>query len=398
MDLSGNRADEDFRAEVRQFIAGNLPADLKKKVESGIRLHAEDSQRWHQILAKKGWGAPGWSKADGGQEWDPTKLYIFEEEQAAANCPPLSPFAVKMVGPVISHFGTPEQKARFLPPARDGVHLWCQGYSEPGAGSDLANLRTRAVRDGDHYIVNGQKTWTSFAHWGDWIFCLVRTNTDAKPQEGISFLLIDMKTPGVTVRPIIMTDGAHHVNDVFLDNVKVPVENLIGKENEGWTCAKFLLANERLGIAEVPASKRGVSVLRQIARSEPFEGGTLADDPAFTQQIADIDLQVQALEMSELRVLSTMALGGAPGPEASTLKVRGSEIQQRLAELTMEAVGEYAQPYQPGMLFHDTNETPIGPDHAVPAAPRYFNMRKTSIYGGSTEIQKNIVSKMVLGL
>ncbi len=256
---------------------------------------------------------------------------------------------------------------------------WCQGYSEPGAGSDLANLRTRAVRDGDDYIVNGQKTWTSFAHWGDWIFCLVRTSLDAKPQEGISFLLIDMKTPGVTVRPIIMLDGAHHVNDVFFDNVKVPVANRIGKENEGWTCAKFLLANE--------ASKRGVRSLRQVS-----------DDPALAEKIADVDLQVQALEMSELRALSAMALGGAPGPEVSTLKIRGSEIQQRIAELAMEAVGEYAAPYQPGMLFQDTNETPIGPDHAPPAAPRYFSMRKTSIYGGSNEIQKNIVSKMVLGL
>jgi len=226
----------------------------------------------------------------------------------------------------------------------------------------------------------------------------VRTNPDAKPQEGISFLLIDMKTPGVTVRPIIMLDGAHHVNDVFLDNVRVPVENRIGKEGEGWTCAKFLLANERLGIAEVPASKRGVRSLRDIARSEPADGATLAHDPAFTAQIADLDLQVQALEMSELRALSAMAQGGAPGPEVSTLKIRGSEIQQRIAELAMEAVGEYAQPYQPGMLFHDTNETPVGPDHAPPAAPRYFNMRKTSIYGGSNEIQKNIVSKMVLGL
>jgi len=264
---------------------------------------------------------------------------------------------------------------------------WCQGYSEPGAGSDLANLRTRAVRDGDHYVVNGQKTWTSYAHWADWIFCLVRTDTDAKPQQGISFLLIDMKTPGVTVRPIIMLDGAHAVNDVFLDDVRVPVANRIGKENEGWTCAKFLLANERLGIAEVPASKRGVRSLRE-----------LNDDPSLNEKIADIDLQVQALEMSELRALSTMALGGAPGPEVSTLKVRGSEIQQRIAELAMEAVGEYAAPYQPDLLFRDTNETPVGPDHAPPAAPRYFNMRKTSIYGGSTEVQKNIVSKMVLGL
>ena len=316
-----------------------------------------------------------------------TQRFLFENVLAEEGAPRILPFGPKMVGPVIYTFGNEEQKARFLPGIRESTVSWCQGYSEPGAGSDLANLRTKAERDGDHYIVNGQKTWTSYAHWGDWIFCLVRTGASAKPQEGISFLLIDMKTPGVTVRPIIMLDGAHAVNDVFLDNVKVPVANLIGKENEGWTCAKFLLANERLGIAEVPSSKRGVSMLR-----------TISDDPSMAEKIADVDLQVQALEMSELRALSAMALGGAPGPEVSTLKVRGSEIQQRIAELAMEAVGEYAAPYQPGMLFHDTNETPVGPDHAPPAAPRYFNMRKTSIYGGSTEIQKNIVSKMVLGL
>ena len=292
-----------------------------------------------------------------------------------------------MVGPVIYTFGSEMQKERFLPGIRSSEVLWCQGYSEPGAGSDLASLRTRAARDGDHYIVNGQKTWTSAAHWADWIFCLVRTNPDAKPQQGISFLLIDMKTPGITVRPIIMLDGSHHVNDVFFDNVRVPAANLIGKEGEGWTCAKFLLANERLGIAEVPASKRGVRALREVS-----------DDPSLAEKIADVDLQVQALEMSELRVLSAMAQGGAPGPEVSTLKIRGSEIQQRIAELAMEAVGEYAAPYQPDMLFRNTNETPIGPDHAPPAAPRYFNMRKTTIYGGSTEIQKNIVSKAILGL
>jgi hypothetical protein len=264
---------------------------------------------------------------------------------------------------------------------------WCQGYSEPGSGSDLASLRTKAEKQGDHYIVNGSKTWNTMGHWADWIFCLVRTDSKAKPQEGISFLLIDMKTPGITVKPIIMMDGGHEVNEVFFDNVKVPVGNLVGKENEGWTCAKFLLANERLGIAEVPASKRGVRSLWQ-----------LNDDPLLKEKIADVDLQVQALEMSELRALSTMQLGGAPGPEASILKVRGSEIQQRIAELAMEAIGEYAAPYQPDMLFRDTNETPIGPDHAPPAAPRYFNMRKTTIYGGSTEIQKNIVSKAILGL
>ena len=387
MDLALKPEHKAFADEIRAFARANLSPATKEKTFSGKHYDRDDHMVWQQALGKKGWLTYTWPKKFGGPGWDVTQRFLFENVLAEEGAPRILPFGPKMVGPVIYTFGTDEQKARFLPGIRESTVSWCQGYSEPGAGSDLANLRTKAERDGDHYVVNGQKTWTSYAHWGDWIFCLVRTNTEAKPQEGISFLLIDMKTPGVTVRPIIMLDGAHAVNDVFLDNVKVPVANLVGKENDGWTCAKFLLANERLGIAEVPSSKRGVSMLRSIS-----------DDPSMAEKIADVDLQVQALEMSELRALSAMALGGAPGPEVSTLKVRGSEIQQRIAELAMEAVGEYAAPYQPGMLFHDSNETPVGPDHAPPAAPRYFNMRKTSIYGGSTEIQKNIVSKMVLGL
>jgi len=387
-----------FADEVRAFVHKTLSPATKAKTFSGKHYGRADHVEWQQALGRQGWLPYTWPKKYGGPGWDVTQRFLFENVLAEEGAPRIIPFGVKMVGPVIYTFGNDEQKERFLPGIRSSEVQWCQGYSEPGAGSDLANLRTRALREGDHYIVNGQKTWTSFAHWADWIFCLVRTDPDTKPQEGISFLLIDMKTPGITVKPIIMMDGSHHVNDVFFDNVKVPVAHRIGKEGEGWTCAKFLLANERLGIAEVPASKRGVRSLRDIARTEPQDGRTLADDPAFVAKIAEIDLQVQALEMSELRALSTMALGGAPGPEVSTLKIRGSEIQQRLAELAMEAVGEYAQPYQPGMLFQNTNETPIGPDHAPPAAPRYFNMRKTSIYGGSNEIQKNIVSKMVLGL
>jgi alkylation response protein AidB-like acyl-CoA dehydrogenase len=387
-----------FADEVREFARKNLAPATKAKTFSGKHYNRDDHVAWQQALGRQGWLAYTWPKKHGGPGFDVTQRFLFENVLAEEGAPRIVPFGPKMVGPVIYTFGSDEQRERFLPGIRTSEVQWCQGYSEPGAGSDLANLRTRAVREGDHYIVNGQKTWTSFAHWADWIFCLVRTDSQAKPQEGISFLLIDMKTPGVTVRPIIMLDGAHHVNDVFFDNVRVPVANRIGKEGAGWTCAKFLLANERLGIAEVPASKRGVRALRDISRAEPSNGGSLARDPDFTARIADIDLQVQALEMSELRVLSAMAMGGAPGPEVSTLKIRGSEIQQRIAELTMEAVGEYAAPYQPGLLFQDTNETPVGPDHAPPAAPRYFNMRKTSIYGGSNEIQKNIVSKMVLGL
>ena len=387
MDLALKPEHRAFADEVRAFARKNLSPATKEKTFSGKHYDRDDHMVWQQALGKQGWLAYTWPRKYGGPGWDVTQRFLFENVLAEEGAPRIIPFGPKMVGPVIYTFGNDEQKERFLPGIRASTVSWCQGYSEPGAGSDLASLRTRAERDGDHYIVNGQKTWTSYAHWGDWIFCLVRTDPDAKPQEGISFLLIDMKTPGITVRPIIMVDGAHHVNDVFFDNVKVPVANLIGKENAGWTCAKFLLANERLGIAEVPASKRGVRSLRE-----------LSDDPSLVEKIADVDLQVQALEMSELRALSTMLLGGAPGPEASILKVRGSEIQQRIAELAMEAVGEYAAPSQPDLLFRDTNETPIGPDHAPPAAPRYFNMRKTTIYGGSTEIQKNIVSKAILGL
>ncbi|HEX9557287.1 MAG TPA: acyl-CoA dehydrogenase family protein, partial [Reyranella sp.] len=358
----------------------------------------DDHMAWQQALGRQGWLAYTWPKKYGGPGWDVTQRFLFENVLAEEGAPRIIPFGPKMVGPVIYTFGSDEQKERFLPGIRQSTVSWCQGYSEPGAGSDLANLRTRAVREGDHYIVNGQKTWTSFAHWGDWIFCLVRTNPDAKPQEGISFLLIDMKTPGITVKPIIMADGGHEVNEVFFDNVKVPVENLIGKEGEGWTYAKFLLANERLGIAAVPQSKRGVEALKDIARAELLDGKPLIKNQTFAEKIADLEIQVTALEYTELRVLSSMAHGGQPGPEVSGLKIRGSEIQQRIAELAMEAVGEYAAPYLPGLLWQGSNEEPVGPPHAHIAAPRYFNTRKTTIYGGSNEIQKGIISKMVLGL
>jgi alkylation response protein AidB-like acyl-CoA dehydrogenase len=315
------------------------------------------------------------------------------------NAPGIIPFGSKMVGPVIYTFGNDDQKQRFLPGIRESSVWWCQGYSEPGSGSDLASLRTKAVREGDHYVVNGSKTWNTMGHWADWIFCLVRTNAEAKQQEGISFLLIDMKSPGITVKPIIMADGGHEVNEVFFDNVRVPVENLVGKEGEGWTFAKFLLANERLGIAAIPQSKRGVEGLKKMAASETDGAGKkLIDDASFREKIADLEIQVTALEYTELRALSSMAAGGAPGPEVSFLKIRGSEIQQRITELAVEAVGYYAMPYQPALLWHGANEEPIGPDYAHQAAPRYFNVRKTTIYGGSNEIQKNVISKMVLGL
>ena len=399
MDLALKPEHQAFADEVRAFARENLSPATKAKTFSGKHYSRDDHLVWQQALGRRGWLAYTWPRKHGGPGFDVTERFLFENVLAEEGAPRIIPFGPKMVGPVIYTFGSDEQKERFLPGIRSSEVMWCQGYSEPGAGSDLASLRTRAVRDGDHYVVNGQKTWTSFAHWADWIFCLVRTDPEAKPQEGISFLLIDMQ--------VARGHGAthHHARRrpprerrVLRQCARAASPTASARKAKGWTCAKFLLANERLGIAEAPASKRGVRALRDIARAEPVNGGTLAGDPAFMAEIADVDLQLQALEMSELRVLSTMAMGGAPGPEVSTLKIRGSEIQQRIAELAMQAVGEYAAPYQPGLLFQDTNETPVGPDHAPPAAPRYFNMRKTSIYGGSNEIQKNIVSKMVLGL
>ena len=392
MDLSGNRADEDFRAEVRQFIAGNLPADLKKKVESGIRLHAEDSQRWHQILAKKGWGAPGWSKADGGQEWDPTKLYIFEEEQAAANCPPLSPFAVKMVGPVISHFGTPEQKARFLPPARDGVHLWCQGYSEPNAGSDLATLQTRAERKGDKYIVNGMKIWNSYGHEADWMFALVRTMSSGKPQEGISVLLIPMKVKGVSHRPIITIDGNHILNEIRFDNVEVDASNLIGEENKGWTYAKFLLGNERALIAQIAQSTKLVDKIKMVARDQG-----IWEDWDFRAKLANVEVELEALRITNQRVLFE-ARSGTAGNGGAILKSKGTFISQALSELFLEAVGYYSSPWIMEALEDGWNEAAIGPGYAKNAMPLYCRQRANTIEGGTEEIQKNVIAKQVLGL
>lgn len=385
-----------FRDEVRAFIKDNYPARLHG-LEGRDKMQREDYLAWHKILAKKGWAAPAWPVEYGGTGWTSTQRYIWSEENARAETIPPLPFGVSMVGPVIYTFGTPEQKARFLPRILSAEDWWCQGYSEPGAGSDLAGLRTTAVRKGDKYIVNGQKTWTTLAQFADWGFFLCRTDPDAKKQEGISFLLIDMKTPGITVRPIIMLDGGHEVNDVFLDNVEVPVENLVHKENQGWTCAKFLLAHERSGIAGVARSKRGVERLKDLARAENADDGSpLISDTDFSRKIAELEIDLSALEYTELRVLASESSGKGPGVESSLLKIKGTEIQQRLTELTMEAVGNYTLPYFRSM--GEGNEAWVGPDAAKMSAPAYFNMRKTSIYGGSNEIQRNIIAKMVLGL
>ena len=394
MDLTFTAEDLRFRDEVREFIAQNYPASLRGKLRGRGELTKEDYLSWHKILHKRGWVAPSWPVPYGGTGWTSAQRYIFNEECAAAETLPILPFGVAMVGPVIYTFANDAQKAHFLPRILSGTDWWCQGYSEAGAGSDLASLRTKAVKDGDHYIVNGGKTWTTLAQFADWMFCLVRTDSSAKNQEGISFLLIDMTTPGVTVRPIITIDGSHEVNDVFLENVRVPVENLIGEENKGWTYAKFLLGNERTSMAGIGRSTRYIERLKTIVKAEIPE-----DDPAhleFIRDIARVELDVLALEATELRVVAQMARGIDPGPAASLFKIRGTEIFQDITELTHRAIGN------DGLAIREhpvsANRFMPGPDYGHTASEKYLNSRKLSIYGGSNEIQRNIIAKAVLGL
>ena len=396
MDLTYTGDDLAFRDQVRAFLAAELPADLRHKVTHHLRLQKDDYVRWHRILARQGWAAPGWPQEYGGPGWTPVQRHIFEEECARAGTPPVLPFGVNMVAPVIMAFGSEAQKAYFLPRILSCVDWWCQGYSEPGAGSDLASLKTTAVRDGDHYVVNGQKTWTTLAQHADMIFCLVRTDPGVRKQEGISFLLIDMHAPGVTVRPIVMLDEDHEVNEVFFDNVRVPVGNLVGQENRGWTYAKYLLGHERTGIAAVGRSKRELARLKTLARREHKNGAPLLRDPLFGAKVAELEIELMALEMTVLRVLADAHK--APGPEASVLKLRGTEIQQRLTELMVEAAGPLALPFDPDYLEGERAHSAIVDDFAAPLLPHYFNYRKTSIYGGSNEIQRNIISQMILGL
>jgi alkylation response protein AidB-like acyl-CoA dehydrogenase len=396
MDLTYTGDDLAFRDQVRAFLAAELPADLRHKVHNHLRLHKEDYVRWHRILARQGWVAPGWPREFGGPGWTPVQRHIFEEECARAGTPPILPFGVNMVAPVIMAFGSQAQKDYCLPRILSCEDWWCQGYSEPGAGSDLASLKTKAARDGDHYVVNGQKTWTTLAQHADMIFCLVRTDPTVRKQEGISFLLIDMHAPGVTVRPIIMLDEDHEVNEVFFDNVRVPVSNLVGQENKGWTYAKYLLGHERTGIAAVGRSKRELARLKTLARREQKNGAPLLRDPLFAAKVAELEIELMALEMTVLRVLADA--DKAPGPEASVLKVRGTEIQQRLSELMVEAAGPLALPFDAAYLEGEREHSVIDDDFAAPLLPHYFNYRKTSIYGGSNEIQRNIISQMILGL
>ena len=398
MDLAFSPEEQAFRAEVRTFLDAELPDDLRHKVRQRRELEREDYLRWQRILHARGWIAGSWPKEHGGCDWTPAQRHIFDEECHAADAPPLLPFGLQMVGPVIYTFGRPDQKEFFLPRLLSGEHWWCQGYSEPGSGSDLASLQTAAVRDGDDYIINGQKIWTSLAHHADWIFCLVRTRKEGKHQEGISFLLIDMNTPGITVRPLILMDQGHHVNEVFFENVRVPVANRIGEENRGWTYAKFLLGNERAGIAEVAWNKKLLQRLKEMAADTPASGDRLLDDAVFSRKVAETEVKLTALEYCNLRILAAMQEGSPPGGEASMLKLLGSEVTQAITELTVEALGYYAAPYEMADRTPGSNWSPVGPEAAEGVMGQHLFMRAITIAGGSSEVQKNIIAKMVLGL
>ncbi len=387
-----------FRDQVRAFIADKYPAQVRAKQDAGIELAKDDYLSWHRIVAKQGWSVPAWPVEYGGTGWSATRRHIWAEELQRADTAPIIAFSTNLVGPVIYTFGTPEQKARFLPRIVAGDDWWCQGYSEPGAGSDLASLQTRAARDGDHYIVNGQKTWTTLAQHADWGFFLVRTDPSARKQAGISFLLIDMNSPGVTVRPIITLDGAHEVNEVWLENVRVPVENRVYDENKGWTCAKMLLAHERSGIALVAHSKVALGKLRKLAATIGSSGRTLADDPIFRRKLTEIEVELCALEYTELRFLAAENAGKAPGVEVSMLKIRGTEIHQRMSELALEALGPHAALRVSRATAHQRGADAVAVPGAIGIADTYFNLRKLSIFGGSNEIQRNILAKAVLGL
>jgi pimeloyl-CoA dehydrogenase large subunit len=402
MDLRFTDEELKFRDEVRTFFKENLPPAIREKLKEGHHTSKDELVQWTRILNKKGWAVSHWPKEYGGTGWTPVQQYIFLDELQQAPAPSPLPFGVSMVGPVIYTFGSDAQKKQFLPRIANLDDWWCQGFSEPGAGSDLASLKTTAKRDGDHYVINGQKTWTTLAQYADWIFVLARTDmAAAKRQEGISFILVDMKTPGITVRPIVTIDGGAEVNEVFFDDVRVPVENRVGEENRGWDYAKFLLGNERVGIARVGVSKERLRRIRELAAATTDHGRPLIELPRFREKLAAVEVELKALEMTQLRVVAAEAkrAKGKPDPASSILKIKGSEIQQATTELLMEVVGPYALPYrQEHEEEEGWNEPPIGPDWASTIAPTYFNTRKVSIYGGSNEIQKNIIAKAILGL
>ncbi len=387
-----NAEDLAFQAEVRQFLDENWDSKLATTCANRATLK-EGLEEWQKRLYHKGWMAPHWPVEHGGTDWTVTQNFIYNSERAATGAPETIAFGVTMVASVIIAYANEEQKAKFLPRILKSEDWWCQGYSEPGAGSDLASLKTRADLEGDDYVINGSKIWTTYAQYADWIFCLVRTDSSGRKQEGITFLLIDMKSPGVTVRPIDTIDGFHHLNEVYFDNVRVPVENRIGEEGKGWTYAKSLLVHERLSIAEVADSKRGLATLREEARQEVNGGVSLLGDPLFAKRLTDIEIELMALEFTELRALASIAEGNEPGPESSLLKLQGTEIQQAIQELRMDVAAYYS-----GTLQGELSAAQLGHDYADTAQKNYFRGRASSIYGGSNEVQKNITAKYALGL
>jgi alkylation response protein AidB-like acyl-CoA dehydrogenase len=408
MHLSFNAEELAFQKEVRDWIAANMPPEVAEESRRSRTSHVSKERllQWQRQLASKGWLCPNWPKEHGGTGWSSTQKFIFEMEMARADSPYLSSFSIKMVAPVLMKYGSDWQKKRFLPKIAAAEELWCQGYSEPGSGSDLASLRTRAVRhsdqSGEHYVVNGQKIWTTNAHFADWIFCLVRTSTAGKPQEGISFLLIDMKSPGIRIDPIYLVDGTrtpmrHEVNQVFFTDVKVPVENRVGEENKGWTYAKYLLEFERGGQAHGPRLRKAFRHLQTLSKSQLDGGEPLSASAQWREKMAALEMEIDAVEMNELMFYSSLKTGDAPGQMASVVKMRGTEVGQRVTELAVEAVGWYGVPFTE-LRNYDSNVVPVGGEYVDDVAPRYFNNRKTTIYGGSSEVQRNVLAKAMLGL
>jgi len=398
MDLSYSSHELEFREEVVGFLEASLPKRLSDKVRNGKRLAKADMEEWHAILSKRGWLANHWPVEWGGCNWTVIQRFIFEVETALACAPRIVPFGLSMLGPVLIAYGTEDQRRRWLPRILDGSDWWCQGFSEPGAGSDLASLRTQAVRKGDRYVVNGQKTWTTFAHHANMMFCLVRTSSERRKQDGITFLLIDMHSPGVEVRPIRLLDGEHEVCEVFFTDVSVPIENLVGEEGKGWTCAKFLLTYERTNIAGVGASMAAFERLKTAAAAAAKDGQPLCEDPRFAARMAELEIDLENMKTTNLRMLAAAGQGGAPVAESSMLKIRGTEIRQRITALMRIAAGPFAQPYYPEYFEDGDMSDTLGPDFAPPVAAQYFNNRKLSIFGGSNEIQRDIIAKAILGL
>jgi pimeloyl-CoA dehydrogenase large subunit len=397
MDLSYSKEEMDFRAEVRDFFQTAVPKDTRRKLLDGRHLSKEDMVTWQRILNKKGWAVPHWPVQWGGTGWDSVRLYIYNEEMQLAPAPQPLAFNTSMLGPVLYNVASEEQKKYYLPRIANLDDWWCQGFSEPGAGSDLASLKTKAERRGDVYLVNGQKTWTTLAQNADMIFCLVRTDPNAKNrQSGISFLLIDMKSRGITVRPIVTIDGGREVNEVFFDNVEVPVANLVGQENKGWDYAKFLLGNERTGIARIGASKERLRRIRELAAQVKSGGKPIIEDSRFLEKLTAVEIELKALEMNQMRVVAAEKHRekGKPDPASSILKIKGSELQQATTELMMEVIGPFAAPFE----SDDEEGSNQIEEWTTQIAPNYFNYRKVSIYGGSNEIQRNIIAKAVLGL